>query len=255
MRIYEIEQVLVEKPELFLNYADFPSLPFTLAITEITAIDNLKLPTIWHKENLIRGVQQPYAFERFLKNYHLLELLFDWQIIQKIKALDTDIYGAGLILKSYGKGEEINRLIECVENGINNYDKIGSLINEIRHFRPKAIDIFYTYGKVDSNPLLVSKDDFTNSHKFELILDNGGFTEANLRTHNNTQQRDYNKFIIKLSCYWVYRVRSSIAHAKIGEYQLTYADEEFIVKFAEPLLKEILVQCFSTTPIATVLSI
>jgi hypothetical protein len=231
--------------------ADFPCLPFTLEITEIAAIDNLELPTIWHKENLIRGIQQPYAFERFLKNYHLLELLFDWQIIQKIKALDADIYGAGLILKNYGKGEELDRLIDCVENGIKDFPKIIAQLNQIQYFIPDAINIFYLYGK-ESNPLKTDKD-ITNSTNFETIIRDGGFTEEILRRHKIVQQNSsYNKFITKLCCYWIYRIRSSIAHAKIGEYQISYANEEFMVKFAEPLLKEILVQCFSTTPIATV---
>jgi hypothetical protein len=42
--------------------------PRTTPITEIIALDNLHYPTLSHKEAAIRAIQQPYVFERFLKN-------------------------------------------------------------------------------------------------------------------------------------------------------------------------------------------
>lgn len=226
------------------DIANFPSPPFFLTVTEITATENIELPTNWHSDHLTRSIQQPYSFERFLKQYHLLELLFDWQIVEDIKALGDDIYGAGLILRDYGKGEEINRLIDSLSRGLKDISKIESKLNLVSSFKSQGIALFYTYGK-ESNPLKESGEDFTNPIKLNKLLDKGGFTEANVKKYHSIP--DYRKFIIKLTCYWIYRIRSSIAHAKIGEYQLSYQDEAFMVQFAEPLLKEVLIQCFTKT--------
>lgn len=220
------------------------STPYLQQIQEIKLIPNLRYPTTWHQENNIRAIQQPYAFERFLKNYHQLELLFDYHLVKEIQALGNDIYGAGKLLKEYGKGEEIQRLISVVEKGIKNITTIETLLNKVTPYQTIAIDIFYTYGKVDSNPLIISKEEHTNPQKLENILANGGINEVNIAKYH-TKQADYQKFLLKLACYWIYRVRSSIAHAKIGEYQLSYTDEKFVVEFAEPLLQEIIIQCFT----------
>lgn len=226
------------------DITNFPNPPFSSTITEITAIENLELPTTWHDTNLIRSIQQPYAFERFLKQYHLLELLFDWQVVEDIKALNNDIYGAGLILRNYGKGDEILRLIDCFSRGLKDISAIENRLNTVSSFMIVAENIFYVYGK-ESNPLKESSEDFTNPNRLKKIVSAGGFSATNAQTHNNIKAADYQKFIIKLTCYWIYRIRSSIAHAKIGEYQLSYQDEAFMVQFAEPLLKEVLIQCFT----------
>ncbi|NES18002.1 MAG: hypothetical protein F6K41_03525 [Symploca sp. SIO3E6] len=55
----------------------------------------------------------------------------------------------------------------------------------------------------------------------------------------------YETIIIKIAAYWIYRVRSCIAHNRIGEYIMLPEDEEFIVEFAEPLLREVLYQVFT----------
>jgi hypothetical protein len=61
-----------------------------------------------------------------------------------------------------------------------------------------------------------------------------------------TQQRDkaYDDYTLKLTAYWVDRVRSSIAHHKIGKYMMTNNDEDFMLNFVEPLLDELIKQCF-----------
>lgn len=214
--------------------------------TEIICLANLDLRTIYHHENAQRAIQQPYAFERFLKNYHLLELLYDVIVVKKVQALGEDIYGASKILKEYNKGEDMDRLKDVISSKLNS-DKIRPFLDAIIPFKDIAVEIFYTYGKSDSNPLLVSKEDFDNPLKFTNIITHGGFSLDNVKTHNNTKQEDYHKFIIKLTAYYIYRIRSSIAHSKMGEFLLTSTKpehEKFMVKFAEPLLQEVLIQCF-----------
>ena len=48
--------------------------PQRSSLNKILAISQLTLPTMYHRENCLRSIIQPYAFERFLKLYHLLEL-------------------------------------------------------------------------------------------------------------------------------------------------------------------------------------
>jgi len=220
------------------------SSPQTTIIQRINAIPNLELPTTWHQQAMIRAVQQPYAFERFLKNYHLLELLFDWQLVQTIKNLGNDLPEIGKILVSYSR-DDIKRLKFILEKKCTNEHSLARKLDRIKHFMPKAKEIFYKYGKKDSNPL---KELTEGEQQLQNIIDGGGFTnQQNLKSNkvNFNLSRPYSKFITDLSAYWIYRIRSSIAHHKIGEYLMSPSDEKFMVEFAEPLLKEVLIQCFT----------
>jgi len=51
----------------------------------------------------------PYAFERYLKLYHLLELSFDHDTVEKIRGLGQDLHGIGQILAQH-KRDEFDRL-------------------------------------------------------------------------------------------------------------------------------------------------
>ncbi len=213
--------------------------PKTIRTTKIKAIKNLTLPTEWHKQNMLRAIQQPYAFERFLKKYHLLELLFDWQIVSEIKDLElsNDLSNVGVILRNYSR-KDIERLNYVLEKGINDYYIIASLLSKVETFMDTAKNIFYEYGK-DSNPL---KDYL----KFEDIINIGGFSKTNLETKKLiNRNKPFEIFIYKITAYWIYRIRSSIAHQKIGEYLMTSDDEDFVTQFCEPLIDEIIKQCFS----------
>ena len=219
--------------------------PNTQTISEIYAIPNLKLPTNWHKESMIRAIQQPFAFERFLKNYHLLELLFDWQAIEDISKFhrkenfDKENFDkAANVLNRYKK-EDLDRINYIIKTKCKNLDIIVDKINRIDRFPAIAKDMFYKYGKT-SNPLneAVFNDTLTKDGLFEIR----NFTNER---GNLIVQPNYTTFILNLTSYWIYRIRSSIAHSKIGEYQLSYTDEAFMVEFAEPLLQEVITQCFT----------
>lgn len=222
--------------------------PLKQAKNEITCLPNLELPTRFHHDNAQRAIAQPYAFERFLKNYHLLELLFDYKVIQDIADNRNDIKTAGEILyKTYKENEEIKRLLYILENCSNITNIIGK-INTIYDFQNLAERIFYQYGK-DGNPL--SQDLF-----LETLQNINLFAEISFQVIKNGnitgklkhQQTNHDTFIIKLTAYWIYRIRSSIAHSKIGEFLLSSDDpehERFMIEFAEPLLQEVLIQCFA----------
>jgi hypothetical protein len=217
---------------------------------EIICLPDLKLRTDFHIDNAQRAILQPYAFERFLKNYHLLELLFDYDVIQKIALNQHNIKVAGEILyKTYKESDEIYRLKYLLEKC---YDlpKIINCLNKITAFEDLAIDIFYEYGK-ESNPLK-DKQEFLNILQKTTLFAIESFYKINNQGVPDPsklilQITSYPTFIYKLMAYWIYRIRSSIAHSKIGEFLLTSSEpehERFMVEFAEPLLQEILIQCF-----------
>ena len=187
-------------------------------------------------ENSKRSVLQPFAHERFLKLYHLMELRFDSDIIDEIKQLDIDIEPEkiGEIFSNYTKNE-LPRLQYIIENNCQDINRLITCVNRIRSFIPVARNIFYKFGR-ESNPL----KDITQFQNVALI----GFDENTLRNNSVNYQRNYDLFIQKLVGYWIYRIRCSIAHNKIGEYILLHSDEQFIAEFAEPLLKEVINQCF-----------
>lgn len=81
--------------------------------------------------------------------------------------------------------------------------------------------------------------------KFDCLFDSGNINESTLDSLKITNSNNpIETFLPKLISFWIYRVRCSIAHNKIGEYILSWEDENFITDFAEPLIKEVLNQCF-----------
>ncbi|NER19813.1 MAG: hypothetical protein F6J96_03455 [Symploca sp. SIO1C2] len=217
----------------------------------ITAVPGINFPTDYHQESCIRSVVQPYAFERFLKLYHLLELIFDYDLVQQIKNLNinSNLQGIARLLSLYSSSKELNKINALLKSrhvqGKIDIDRIVICLNKIDR-TPETLDkgkvIFFDYSK-EGNPYQDSwtpLEDLMATNKF-----NRPNTNSNIKgiTTNN-----YETIIIKIAAYWIYRVRSCIAHNRIGEYIMLPEDEEFIVEFAEPLLREVLYQVFTHSP-------
>ncbi len=221
----------------FFHINDQPEIKFDKkkTTTSIIVSDNLKIKNSVYKDNLFLSINEPNPFNRFLKLYHLLELQFDMHTAEKIRILldqgnkEREISRK---LKEYTK-EEIKRLQSIINDRCTSIDDLVALMNVVKIYRNKAVKIFYEYGR-ESNPL--KRADFNtilndvNLFDRSVINGLGGFR--------------YETLITSLCAYWVYRVRSSIAHNKFGEYIVDKDDEEFIVEFIEPLLKEVVKQCF-----------
>ncbi|MGY5341753.1 hypothetical protein ACXFAU_04770 [Paenibacillus glucanolyticus] len=221
----------------FVHIEQSTSSSFTKKITEVTAIDNISLPTNYHKDSVTRAIKEPFAFERFLKKYHLIELLFDYDFVENIRNLGTDLKGIGQLLSDYNS-KEINRLKSVVSNRVTDVSKISNALNRIDGYMRQAETVFYDYGK-ESNPI---KD----IDKFKDIMALGGFTFDNVRSHigsvNTTAK--YEELIINVACYWIYRIRCCSAHNKIGEYIFDSNDEEFVAVLGEGLIDKIVQQLF-----------
>lgn len=231
----------------FIHSAPLGSLSGTYRTSPaiLLAMDNLSLPTSFHEESIIRSVVQPFPFERFLKLYHLLELRFDYDVVEKIKALGSDLKGIGQIFSDYGR-DELQRLRSVVEPAITDIEALERHLNAVKHCsncEQVAKDVFFNYGK-ESNPL---KDKVP---QYDLMMAQGGFSQERAKANKlvggdgPALQALYRKTIINIVTYWIYRVRSSIAHSRIGEYVMSTSDEEFVVEVAEPLLRSVVLQVF-----------
>jgi hypothetical protein len=215
------------------------------SVDPIRATRGIRLPTEIHVEAAARSVMQPFAFERYLKLYHLLELSFDLHIVQKIQALKNDLRGIGQIFSSL-ESQELNRLkliiqeckeptavIECIRKLVADpqwWDGISS--------------IFFEFGK-SGNPLTSDRhrpflDAIKNGYTFDNIQPVAGIQGG--RPPSPAQQKAFEVFSLNLAAYWIYRVRSSIAHNRIGEYVMRDEDEPFVSFFAEPLIRCVLAQ-------------
>lgn len=219
-----------------LNFTE-PVSKYLNNILEIEAGDKLKELDNYSYESTIRAIEQPYAFERFLKLYHLLELQFDYFLVDKIKNLQIpqDSNEIGKLLNDYSR-TELDRLTEIISTYCTNVNPLLSKLEQVFTFRGISEEIFIKYGN-KTKPLKESK--------FNELFDSNSFTESNLtnlKIVNTSNTIDV--FIPKLVSYWIYRIRCSIAHNKIGEYLLSWEDENFIVEFAEPLMIEVLKQFF-----------
>jgi hypothetical protein len=220
--------------------------PYRYTPQKILALPDINLPTDYHKESLLRSIAQPYAFERFLKLYHLFELLFDFEIVERIRNLGPDLKGIGQILTSYEK-EERKRLETIISIRCVDFNRIEVSLNRI-FLKPEYISkiktIFFDYEK-EGNP-------YKNGEtKFQELINRGSFSEQNaIEARVITSRRppastsEYQKLLINTCVYWIYRTRCSIAHSKIGEYVMTTDDEEFVALVMEPIIRELLYQSF-----------
>ncbi len=212
------------------------------AIPVITIPDELRELDHYAQDSVYRALDQKHSFERFLKLYHLLELEFDYSLIKKIQSLNitTDSNLIGSLLNEY-KRTENDRLFDLISNKCLDTNSLSDKLNKIKPFRALGEEIFIRFGKEKTNNLYLNDLIKYNS----LLSDVDAFANPNsVKTITNIQLNDYNKFIHTVTAYWIYRIRCSIAHFKIGEYILTRDKEDFIVEFAEPLIKEVLIQFY-----------
>ncbi len=221
----------------YFHIDDLPSISFDKknSSNELRLVPELKVENSIYFENLFLSINEPNPFNRFLKLYHLLELQFDMHTAEKIVELhklgnkEKDISG---LLKEYQK-EDLNRLTSLIKHRCLNIEELIKRINHVKAYKSKAKKIFYDYGR-ESNPL--KQTDFNS-----ILANVDLFSEPVI---NSIGGYNYKILIQKLCSYWIYRIRSSISHNKFGEYIMDKNDEEFIVEFGEPLLKEVVIQCF-----------
>lgn len=208
-------------------------------VTHITTIKNIRFPTEIHRRNAVKGILEPFIFERFLKKYHQIELSLDLEIVEKITSLKKDLYGIGNIFSELGSAE-ILRMRIIFKNKIKDYATIATFLYNVTLYRDLAETIFQKFTKVH-NPVKDMKD-------FNRLLDLPSFSQPDiLRFRSNLTGENYETFLMEISTYWIYRIRSSIAHQRLGEYIITDKEEDFLLHFAEPLIDQLLLQIYDIT--------
>lgn len=220
----------------FFHIDELPNNKFnkTISLPKIVANKNISLINNY-KEILEQVVLELNPFNRYLRLYHLLELQFDMHTAYMIKKMLDDGGKEKEIsdtLRDYGK-EDIERLKSLFKSKVDK-SKLEPYLNNILNHKQTAKNIFY-YKEKESNPL-------RSVAKFENLFTKTSISQANFDAVFGTTW--YNDKILATIAYWIYRVRNCIAHNKLGEYVIGKNDEDFVIEFAEPLIREIVKQCY-----------
>ena len=206
--------------------------------TPISAKDDLKLPTPEHWEIALRSASQSSALDRYLNLYHLLELSFDYDLVEQIKRLDKDLKGVGKLLSSHNNSEfeKLKKLLlrYCVDISFL-AASLNAVFSKDEH-RPVLWEMLFDYSK-DSNPYKDKRAEF-------ITLATTGFTQSIFIANKFEWKLDR---LVHLAGYIIYRFRCSIAHASIGEFIIGNSEEKFVAEVAEPLIKSILFSVYSNS--------
>ncbi|WP_146108523.1 hypothetical protein [Mixta gaviniae] len=231
-------------------------------IGNIKIKQNYQYPSLNHNESMVMAIYSLSTFERYLKYYHQLELLFDAVRISKLKAINTnDLKGYADALKICSKGNEISHLEYIIKNYVTSFDEIIESMSLIINYEALAKDMFQGYSK-EGNPL---SDEARWSVNIKHLNENN-YNPATLATsvqHQGSTVRLINKndiglfndFLVKVISYWIYRIRCSIAHNRISEYVFSYSDEGFISEFGERLLLSVIKSVLSNAGLHQEMSI
>lgn len=223
-------------------------------VNEIIIHEGIKAPSINHEESIVLAIHSSSSFERFLKYYHQIELLFDSLFISRLKNIDSsDLKDYALVIKEFnhGKKSELDTFKYILKKYLVNYNLIIDRMKLVRNHLNIADDMFFKLGK-ETNPL--KGNDEWNTLIYLLSMDSldaesssksQPASGSNIKLIGKNNQDVFNDFIVNLCSYWIYRMRCCIAHNKIGEYIFSYNDEKFISKFGEHLLMDIIKEIFS----------
>jgi len=230
---------------------------FQPAMSEINLPDEaIRFPTKFHRDTSINNLFSISPFDKFLKSYHQIELLFNLVIVKNIQNIDiSNIFEINNIYKDLKKSE-IESIIYIFEKYLDydeRYLKImvkGFISNEVL-----CEEFLQKYSK-ESNPL----SDSVRWNKFVNFLKKADQDACqsideffNTACHSSveffktSQKNDFLKTIRKINAYWIYRIRCSIAHNKLGEFIFEAKPDhyEFIYHYGEPLLKQTISCVFS----------
>lgn len=205
----------------------------------IQAYPDILIPTRFHRNALTRAVHAAHPFDRFLKLYHQLELAFEWSLIEDIRNLGNELEGVGRLLAEYNQ-KDFQRLKQLIQRYCHNANTVAQTLRLASTYEADCSRIFQDHSK-DGNPL---------RHKFDRFIEFlhiGPSLETAKRKKLASDIKSYEKLILDVAAYWIYRIRSSIAHSRFGEYMLTDDNSNLVVGFVEPLLKEVLCQVLSNT--------
>lgn len=211
--------------------------------TGILAAKNLRLPTAMHERSAARANSDPSAFGRFLALYHLIELSFDFDLINEIKALPEDLKRVGKLLATFDEKElsRLNRLVKKYWTDETTLMRsLTTVFGDVSH-SIQLEEMLFDYGK-EGFPWGM-KDDEPKRVRFLTAIRGASPKESLKRAGCDPTVENLQKAI----SYIIYRFRCAIAHASIGECILTPADDLFIETVGEPLVFEFLKNMYSSS--------
>lgn len=210
--------------------------------TRLTAFPGLALPTSFHQSEAFRANSDSSALGRFLALYHLLELSFDYDLVEEIKALPHDLKRIGKLLASFDHGE-LPRLQRLVMKYWKDESTLSDALGRGFASGPHSMqfrELLFEYEK-DGFPWRY-KDDHLKFQTFlnaaETSFTSSHFTNSKIKLGWSLEN------LQKSLAFTIYRFRCAIAHASIGEYVLSAADDDFVHKIGEPLLMALLSNVF-----------
>ncbi|WP_122558664.1 hypothetical protein [Pseudomonas viridiflava] len=244
----------LESAPIWGGFTHKPRSPrYKKSITKIVMSRKMFTPTIRHNADLEKAISAANGFDRFLKYYHQLELLFDVIFVSKVRGLPKhSIEGFSNVVKDYQK-KELESLKGIFKDYATDSKALLSIMASCTPYTTTMEAVFQDHSK-DGNPVTSDQTKWAN-----LLI----FLQGNDHTHSKAKQlsliskdtsNSLDQFILNLTAYWIYRIRCSIAHNKIGEFMFSDSHEEFIVEIGEKLLKEVIMQIFSNNALESILS-
>lgn len=198
----------------------------------ILALPNMVLPTTSHSDVVIRANKDFSVLGRYLALYQLIELSFDYDLVEDIKNLGQDLKNIGKVLATYNHTETVrlNRLVSKYWK-----DESSLLAALGRFFSASPYD-----SEIEDLLFGYEKDGFPWGLKTDAVKRAAFLAQARVSVDKASLSS------VKCGCtledlqkavtYIIYRFRCAIAHASIGEYIITLDDEKFVHEKAEPLL-------------------
>lgn len=202
-----------------------------------------------HRGALQRATESSIVVDRFLHLYHFLELDYDHEIVRRIREISPENTRGLEKLLVTGRAE-LERLY-LVSEGFSQFDELERIAGLLKPHRETALAVFYDYGK-EQNPLkerIAFEQQFLDSAIVTRQVLNEIKRSQGLESNFARDESTYRDMLVKLACYWTYRIRCCIAHNKLGEYHLQSAsDMRFVGEFGEPLITALIVHRLRTQP-------
>lgn len=217
-------------------------------VNSIVANKRLVLPLAEHQRKLNDAVHCSNGYDRFIKKYHLLEMMFDYITFLKVKTGHFEIGEMRKVVNTFD-GEEFTSLRKILQGYVDNINELLEVLYKSTQYENIVNELLQDYSK-SSNPLNTQ----SMWNIFWGYLENRqlSFTYQNTKTGQHlkdfTQFSDettYNNFILKEVAYWIYRTRCSIVHSKIGEYMFNEDGEAFVIEIVEKILDILIKEIYS----------
>ena len=218
-------------------------------VSEIIARRDVIAPTPHHVTSFRLLTRATGPREQFLRTYHTLELLFDYVTYRRFVKSGDDLPGFGKIMSAYQRSE-LERLKSITRDFCPDLDTVATLMVKLEPFLTSAKEMFQVHGK-EGNPLKEDK----KWDAFQALISAGTLDRATASAGPVARGAgQFDETIAYLAAYQIYRLRSSIAHSRIGEYLLTEDDDAMISAFGLPLISEVASQVFSSRALAELMA-